>query len=62
MKSLNEKIECYFTPEAARAIDELQAVGLDRDLAVSVLETLWTEEAIYDLEGESHGQRTRNKA
>lgn len=49
MKYLNEKIECYFTPDARKALSELERAGFEKDLAVAVLEQLWTEEAIYDI-------------
>lgn len=60
MTYLNDKLECYFTEAAAKVIQDMVKIGFDKDLAVSVLETLWTEEAIYDLEGADDG-RTKNK-
>lgn len=48
---LNEKIECYFTPEAKQALKEMERAGFEKDLAVAVLEKLWTEDAIYDVPG-----------
>ena len=48
---LNRKIRCYLTNSADEAIDVLLASGIkDEDLALAVLEKLWPEEAIYELE------------
>jgi hypothetical protein len=46
---VNEKILCYLTPDAHHAVEELVGVGLDQDLAFAVLESLWPEDAIYDV-------------
>jgi hypothetical protein len=52
MKTLNENILCYLTPEANKALIELKNVGLDEDLALNVLEKIWPESAIYELPSE----------
>lgn len=54
-KSLNEKIECYYTREARVALAELERVGFEKDLAVAVLEQIWTEDAIYDIGDSDYG-------
>ena len=46
---MNDKILCYLTADAHRAIDMMVGVGLDRDLALSVLEQIWDENDIYEL-------------
>jgi hypothetical protein len=46
---LNDKILCYLTDNANNAVEELTKLGLDQDLALSVLEQLWDEESIYEL-------------
>lgn len=46
---LNEKIWCYLTADASKAMKELIGIGLDEDLALAVLERLWPEDAIYDI-------------
>jgi hypothetical protein len=48
MSYLAKKEECYFSPEARIAIDNLTQKGLERDLAVEVLHQLWPEEDIYE--------------
>lgn len=55
-KAINEKIFCYLTPEADKAVAELMAIGLDVDLALAVLEKLWPEAAIFELGDEQHGE------
>jgi hypothetical protein len=47
---LNDKILCYLTPEANAALKEMVAAGFDQDLALSILEQLWPEESIFELE------------
>jgi hypothetical protein len=49
---VNDKILCYLTQAADQAVQELIAVGLDRDLALAVLEQLWPEDAIYEIPGQ----------
>lgn len=46
---LNDQLQCYLTEDAQQAIAELCDAGLDQDLALSVLEKLWPEAAIYEL-------------
>lgn len=46
---LNEKHLCYFTEEALEALAILKGMGLEKDLAVAVLEVVWKEEQIYAL-------------
>jgi hypothetical protein len=46
---LNDKILCYLTAEADTALKQLCLLGLDQDLALSVLEQLWKEEDVYEL-------------
>lgn len=54
---INSKTECYLSPMAQKAVDELVRVrGLDRDLAIGVLEEIWPEEMIYQLEEASDGE------
>jgi hypothetical protein len=47
---LNDKLLCYLTDEAAEKVAMLTALGLDQDLAISVLEQLWKEEEIYAIQ------------
>lgn len=50
---INAKTECYLSPMAQEAVDAMvEAQGMDRDLAIGVLEQLWPETAIYQLEDE----------
>ena len=52
---LNRKIRCYLTAQADEAINVLLASGIqDEDLALAVLEKLWPEAEIFDLEGEAN--------
>lgn len=53
MSGLNEKILCYLTDEAVEALRIMTDAGVDADLAVSVLEQLWPETAIYELPDDS---------
>lgn len=53
MTALNQKIICYLSEDANRAIAELASLGMDEDLALAVLEQLWPESAIYDIPNES---------
>ncbi len=46
---INEKILCYLTEDAAKAVSEMVESGIDQDLAVSILEQLWDEQSIYDI-------------
>jgi hypothetical protein len=46
---MNDKIWCYLTAEADKAVKGMIGLGLDADLALSVLEQLWPEQAIYDI-------------
>ena len=49
-KYLADPYMCYLTSDAAKAMAVLEKAGLDKDLALSVLEDLWKEEDIYALE------------
>lgn len=47
---MNEKILCYLTPQAMKAMYWLiEEYGLDKDLAIAVLEELVPEDQIYEL-------------
>jgi hypothetical protein len=46
---MNDKILCYLTDNAALVVSTMVECGLDQDLALSMLEQLWSEEDIYDL-------------
>ena len=50
MKLIHESYLAYLTPKAMVAIELLKKIGLDSDLAVSVLEVLWREQDVYELE------------
>lgn len=50
MKSLNQKTLCYLTEDANSAVTAMVAGGLDQDLAIALLESVWPEEDIYALE------------
>lgn len=51
---INDKILCYLSEEANSAVATMVKLGLDQDLAISVLEQLWKEEDIYDIPSD-HG-------
>lgn len=46
---MNEKILCYLTEDANKALHALMECGIDQDLALPLLERLWPESAIYDI-------------
>ena len=49
-QSIYAKTECYLSPIAERAVDQLvRECEMDRDLAISVLEQIWPDEIIYEL-------------
>lgn len=50
---MNDKHLWALRPEAKQALDELVAKGMDRDLALTVFESLVPETEIYDLEDPS---------
>lgn len=52
-KHIYSSTECYLSPLAKQAIDELMIQGMDKDLAINLLEQVWPESAIYDLGEES---------
>lgn len=55
-RGLNDTILCYLTPEAQKAVQLMVDAGLDRDLAVGVLEQLWKDSEIFELpEDEANG-------
>jgi len=45
----NKKLECYLSADARKARVILEDAGLDRDLALSVLEKLMTEDEMYEV-------------
>lgn len=47
---INEPTKCYLTDRALAAIEDLkQKCKMDEDLAISCLELLWPETAIYEI-------------
>lgn len=48
MKSIYSNIECYLTLEAQAYVKELVALGLDKDLAISIVEQHGTESELFD--------------
>lgn len=56
---INDKILCYLSPAATRAVEELKTLGLDQDLAVGVLERLWPEKDIYSISEEDEDRDTQ---
>lgn len=52
---LNDKLLWALTPEAEHTINEMVSAGFDRDLALSILEQLWKEDAIYSLPEKEDG-------
>jgi hypothetical protein len=50
VNGINDKYLWALTPEAERAVKEMVAAGVDRDLAIGVLEQLWSEQEIWELE------------
>lgn len=47
---LTDPIEGYLTVKAQEAMKLLTDGGMDKDLAFAVLEHLWTEDELYELE------------
>ncbi len=52
MLPLNQKMLWALTPEAVQHLKDLEAVGIDEDLAIALIEKLVPEEAIYNLEAD----------
>lgn len=51
METINKKLECYWSPMAKKAVEAMMTeYGMDRDLAISCLEQIWPEEAIYNID------------
>lgn len=48
-KCLNEKLIWALSPQAREALKELEDKGMDRDLAITLLESLVSEDKLYDL-------------
>jgi len=48
-KFLNEKIAWALTPEAASCLNDLVTLGVDRDLALFMLERVLPETSLYAL-------------
>jgi len=46
---INDKLLWALTEKAQGAVALMQARGMDRDLAVAVLEQIWPEGEIYEL-------------
>lgn len=58
MTSLLRKEWCYLTPAAETALLLLQSHGVqDRDLALEVLERLWSDDLIYSIGDDDDGKR-----
>lgn len=49
---INDKYLWALTAAAEVAVIQMVSIGLDRDLAVGVLEQLWPEEDIWELDDE----------
>jgi hypothetical protein len=47
---INQQILCYLSPEARQAVSKLEEVGLDTDLAIGVVESLYPDNVIFQLE------------
>lgn len=52
-----DKEICYLSDDAARAVQELVEQGIDRDLAIALLEGFYGE-AIYELPSKEEGGST----
>lgn len=53
---INAKTQCYLSPMAEAAVANLvDRWKFDRDLAIAVLEEIWPDTAIYQLEDDEHG-------
>lgn len=55
-RPLHANIECYMTPKARETLEKLTAIGLDQDLAWTILERLCPEEQLYELPSEDDGE------
>lgn len=42
--------KCYLTLEARALVEELKTIGIDEDLAITMVEQSGPEEAVFDLE------------
>jgi hypothetical protein len=51
-KSINEKYLWALTPEALKHIEDFERAGMDKDLAIAVLEQLLPADEIYELDEE----------
>lgn len=49
---LSDRIEGYFTPKAKEALQALLDLGIDKDIAVLILEQNCEDHEIYSLEEE----------
>lgn len=49
MMRINKQITCYLTPAALQVINHMVDRGMDEDLAITLLETVWPENAIYEI-------------
>lgn len=47
---LNEPLEGYLTPMAKELVERLMQTGVDKDLAIAMLETSYSDTEIYQLE------------
>ena len=52
---IHDKIEWALTKEAQDTVALMEQAGFDRDLAISVLEQLWSEDAVYELDEDGCG-------
>lgn len=48
-KFLTDPFDCYLTEKAREVIKIMREAGMDKDLALVTLESLWNEESIYEL-------------
>jgi hypothetical protein len=54
MKYLLENLHWALTPEAEMALNDMESMGIDRDLALCLLEKFWPEGRVYDF-GDENG-------
>ena len=63
MKAINADIECYLSPMAKKAVDELVYVyDMDFDLAVSIVEQMGSEEEVWELPEDAADERQERSA
>lgn len=61
MKYLSDKYDCYLSKEAKVAVNNLvRQYGIDKDLAVVLIEQAWPEEMLYDLPEDVENESERS--